>query len=200
MPHSTGWQQRITTNPKVVAGKPTIRGLRISVEQVLRALAHQVPAEDLLRDYPELESEDIQACLDYAADRVAEERVYPTGGLMQPDPSSPAASPAPQDDIPLCREDPLPPGLRPVPPGILRSLTAFRRDLPELMKTHYGQWVAYHGDERLGFGRHKTPLFQECLRRGLQRGEFIVYMVIPEIPYDEDGYLYMTVRDSAAQA
>lgn len=79
MAHDPGWQQRITVNPKVLAGKPTIRGLRISVEQILRALAHQVPEEDLLRDYPELEREDIQACLDYAADRVAEERVYAIG-------------------------------------------------------------------------------------------------------------------------
>jgi uncharacterized protein (DUF433 family) len=70
---------RITINPKVLAGKPTIRGLRISVEQILRALGHGVPVEDLLTDYPELEREDIQACWAYAADRVAEERVFPIG-------------------------------------------------------------------------------------------------------------------------
>jgi uncharacterized protein (DUF433 family) len=44
-------------------GKPTIRGLRISVEQILNALAAGVPAEDLLQDYPELEPEDIRAVL-----------------------------------------------------------------------------------------------------------------------------------------
>jgi uncharacterized protein (DUF433 family) len=70
---------RITVNPKVLTGKPIIRGLRISVEQILRALANGVAIEDLLKDYPELEREDIQACWAYAADRVAEERVYPIG-------------------------------------------------------------------------------------------------------------------------
>ncbi len=66
--------ERITVNPKVLAGKPTIRGLRISVEQILRALAAGVPTEDLLEDYPELELEDIRAALAYASERVAEER------------------------------------------------------------------------------------------------------------------------------
>jgi len=69
--------KRITINPEVLAGKPTIRGLRISVEQVLRALAAGVPPEDLLQDYPELEPEVIQAVLAYAAARIAEEEVYP---------------------------------------------------------------------------------------------------------------------------
>jgi uncharacterized protein (DUF433 family) len=67
---------RITTNPKVLLGKPTIRGLRISVEQILTALAAGVPASDLLDDYPELELADIHAVLAYAAERVSEERVY----------------------------------------------------------------------------------------------------------------------------
>lgn len=44
-------------------GKPTIRGLRITVEQILKALAAGVPAEDLLEDYPELEAADLQAVL-----------------------------------------------------------------------------------------------------------------------------------------
>ncbi len=73
----TNWKQRITINPKVLAGKPTVRGLRISVEQILWALANSVPVEDLLQDYPELEREDIQACVAYAAELVSEERVYP---------------------------------------------------------------------------------------------------------------------------
>jgi uncharacterized protein (DUF433 family) len=51
-----------------LCGKPTIRGLRISVEQVLRALAAGVPTYDLLQDYPELQLEDIQAALAYATD------------------------------------------------------------------------------------------------------------------------------------
>ena len=67
---------RITMNPKVLLGKPTIRGLRISVEQILTALSAGVPTADLLEDYPELEMADIQAVLAYAAERVSEERVY----------------------------------------------------------------------------------------------------------------------------
>ena len=67
---------RITVDSRVLVGKPTIRGLRISVEQVLAALAAGVPVSDLLEDYPELEPADIQAVLLYAAERVREERVY----------------------------------------------------------------------------------------------------------------------------
>jgi len=67
---------RITVNPKVLIGKPTIRGLRISVEQILNALAAGVPEDDLLRDYPELEPDDIRAALAYAASIIAEEQVY----------------------------------------------------------------------------------------------------------------------------
>lgn len=54
---------RITINPKVLLGKPIIRGLRISVDQILKALAGEVTVEELLQDYPELEKEDIQAAL-----------------------------------------------------------------------------------------------------------------------------------------
>ena len=67
---------RITINPKVLVGKPTIRGLRISVEQILRALASNVPVENLLEDYPELELEDIQAALMYATELVAEQKIF----------------------------------------------------------------------------------------------------------------------------
>jgi len=69
--------ERITADPKVLVGKPIIRGLRISVEQILKALADGVPVDDLLRDYPELELEDIQAALAYAAKLVAQERAFP---------------------------------------------------------------------------------------------------------------------------
>ncbi len=71
---------RITVVPGLLAGKPTIRGLRISVEQILRALAAGVPEAELLQEYPELEAEDIRAVLAYAADRVAEEKVFPIAG------------------------------------------------------------------------------------------------------------------------
>lgn len=70
---------RITVNPKVMVGKPTIRGLRITVEQILKALANGISTKDLLEDYPELEPEDIQAALSYAAELVSEEQVFPVG-------------------------------------------------------------------------------------------------------------------------
>ncbi len=72
--------RRISVSPDVLAGKPTIRGLRISVEQVLRALAAGVPEAEILRDYPELEPADLRAALAYAANRIAEEQIYPVSG------------------------------------------------------------------------------------------------------------------------
>ena len=71
------WKDRITVDPGVLVGKPTIRGLRISVEHVLRALAAEIPHAEILEDYPDLEQADLQACLSYAAELVASERVYP---------------------------------------------------------------------------------------------------------------------------
>jgi uncharacterized protein (DUF433 family) len=70
---------RITVNSKVLVGKPTIRGLRISVTQILDALAAGVPTQELLEEYPDLELEDVQAVLLYAAELVSEERVYLVG-------------------------------------------------------------------------------------------------------------------------
>ncbi|MFA5518332.1 MAG: DUF433 domain-containing protein [Spirochaetota bacterium] len=59
---------RIEVNPDVMVGKPIIRGLRISVEHLLNALAGGRSAEDIIKDYPELEKEDIQAVLLYGGD------------------------------------------------------------------------------------------------------------------------------------
>lgn len=67
---------RITVDPHVMLGKPTIRGLRITVEQVLRALAAGVPEHDILDDLPELEPADLLAVFAYAAEVVSAERVY----------------------------------------------------------------------------------------------------------------------------
>ena len=67
---------RITINPEVMIGKPTIRGIRITVEQILKALANGVTTKELLDDYPELEPEDIQAALLYATELVSEEQVF----------------------------------------------------------------------------------------------------------------------------
>ena len=68
---------RITINPKVMVGKPTIRGMRITVEQILRALAGGVTIKELLQDYPDLEQEDLQAVFAYVVNLVDEEQVLP---------------------------------------------------------------------------------------------------------------------------
>ena len=68
---------RVVIDPAILAGKPIIRGLRISVDHVLRSLAAGLTKEELLEDYPDLESEDIRACLLCAAQLVEDERVYP---------------------------------------------------------------------------------------------------------------------------
>ncbi|NOY59363.1 MAG: DUF433 domain-containing protein [Calditrichaeota bacterium] len=68
---------RITVNPDVMVGKPTVRGLRITVEQLLKALAGGLSEEVLLEEYPELEKEDFFAIYAYAADLVNEEKVFP---------------------------------------------------------------------------------------------------------------------------
>ena len=57
---------RITANPEIFGGKPIIRGMRISVELILSLLAQGVAADEILADYPDLEPEDIRACLQYA--------------------------------------------------------------------------------------------------------------------------------------
>jgi len=57
---------RITVNPKIFGGRPIIRGMRIKVEHVLALLEQGVSEQDMLDDYPDLELEDIRACLAYA--------------------------------------------------------------------------------------------------------------------------------------
>ncbi|HRI58107.1 MAG TPA: DUF433 domain-containing protein [Saprospiraceae bacterium] len=58
---------RITLNPDVCKGKPTIRNMRFTASQLLELLAGGMSQEEILADYPYLEIEDIQACLVYAA-------------------------------------------------------------------------------------------------------------------------------------
>ncbi|MFL5342981.1 MAG: hypothetical protein ACJ8F7_22850 [Gemmataceae bacterium] len=61
-----------------------------------------------------------------------------------------------------------------------RSMEAYWRDLPALLKSRYrGQWVAYHGNERVGFARTQGDLVEECYRRGLAHEEFWVDRVEP---------------------
>jgi len=63
-------RNRITTNPAQCGGRPCIRGMRIRVVDILEMLAEGVTAQEILTDFPDLEAEDIQACLLLAAERV----------------------------------------------------------------------------------------------------------------------------------
>lgn len=71
------WQERITIAPEVLSGKPVVRGTRLAVEFIIELLACGWSEEEIVRNYPGLVSEDIRACLQYAAEMLRDERVYP---------------------------------------------------------------------------------------------------------------------------
>jgi len=58
---------RITFNPSLVNGQPCIRGMRLTVKRVVEAVALYPNREDLFREYPELDAEDVRQALDFAA-------------------------------------------------------------------------------------------------------------------------------------
>ncbi len=65
----TDYRTRIVLDPEICFGKPTVRGTRISVGDVLSYLASEMSEADILADFPQLTHEDIRACLAFAADR-----------------------------------------------------------------------------------------------------------------------------------
>ena len=65
--------QRISVNPKIFGGKPIIRGMRISVEMILSLLAQGESTQAILEDFPDINPEDIRACLAYAHAVIAED-------------------------------------------------------------------------------------------------------------------------------
>ena len=71
--------QRIVLDPAVLAGKPVIRGTRLSVEFVIGLLADGWSEAEILRNYPGLTRDDIAACLGYARDVLRSEKIYPSG-------------------------------------------------------------------------------------------------------------------------
>jgi hypothetical protein len=99
------------------------------------------------------------------------------GQAVQPD--------SPKEQAPP--EEPMRSTLADIPthPMIQQALDRHRRDLPELLKTHRYQWVAYHGEQRLEFGRSKHKLYRKYLDRGLPREELLVLGVEPEM-FDDD--------------
>ena len=71
------WQDRIVVDPKVLVGKPVIRGTRLSVEFILDLLANDWTIEQILSEYLQLEQKDVIAVLKYAAEMAKEEKVCP---------------------------------------------------------------------------------------------------------------------------
>ena len=68
-------ENRITYNPRQCGGKPCVRGMRIKVADILQMLGEGVSVEEILQDFPDLEQDDIRACLLYAARRANLERL-----------------------------------------------------------------------------------------------------------------------------
>ena len=63
------YRDYITVEPNKRGGKPCVRGLRITVYEVLEYLASEMSVEEILDDFPDLTREDLKACIAYAADR-----------------------------------------------------------------------------------------------------------------------------------
>jgi uncharacterized protein (DUF433 family) len=71
------YQERVTADPRILGGKPVVRGTRISVGLVLEELAHNPDVAELLAAHPDLTRPDVQACLAYAKAMVTGEEVSP---------------------------------------------------------------------------------------------------------------------------
>ena len=69
------WQARIATNPKVLGGRPAVKGTRLPVSLILELLAAGSGEKAILDNYPQLSQDDIRACLRYASDRVGRPKI-----------------------------------------------------------------------------------------------------------------------------
>ena len=69
--------ERITLSPKVMAGKPIIKGTRLTVEYILNLLAHGATTEEILEEYKGLKTEDIQACFLFATRSLSDTEFMP---------------------------------------------------------------------------------------------------------------------------
>jgi len=72
------WEDRITVDPKVLVGKPVIKGTRLAVEFIVELLANGWTEQQILDNYPGIAHEDVSACLRYASEMLKSERVYLT--------------------------------------------------------------------------------------------------------------------------
>ena len=71
------WNERIAIDPQVLTGKPVVKGTRLAVEFIIDLLGAGWSHEQILDSYPSLTSDDILACLQYAAEMLHGERVFP---------------------------------------------------------------------------------------------------------------------------
>ena len=71
------WQDRIVIDPKILTGKPTIKGTRLAVEFIVDLLAQGWTEAEIIKNYPGLTHPDILACLSYASEVLKGERVFP---------------------------------------------------------------------------------------------------------------------------
>lgn len=69
--------ERIEINPKVMVGKPVIKGTRIPVELILKMLSQGISNEEILEEYPHITEEDVQAALAYATEALEVEEILP---------------------------------------------------------------------------------------------------------------------------
>ncbi len=68
--------KRIVVDPKIMLGKPVIKGTRLPVEIIVEKVAYGATIDDLRKDYPFLKEDDMRAALLYAAKRIANEEIY----------------------------------------------------------------------------------------------------------------------------
>jgi uncharacterized protein (DUF433 family) len=72
------WQERITIDPKILVGKPVIKGTRLSVELIMELLSNGWTEQQILENYPGITHEDVLACLAYATEILKSKRVFPS--------------------------------------------------------------------------------------------------------------------------
>jgi uncharacterized protein (DUF433 family) len=73
------WRERIVVDPKILVGKPIIKGTRISVEFILELLSNDWSYEKILQEYPQLQKEDILAAIQYSLEILRDEKTYALG-------------------------------------------------------------------------------------------------------------------------
>ena len=74
------WREHIVVDPKILVGKPVIKGTRIAVELVIDLLARGYTYDQIIGQYDHITNADIQACLAYASEALRSERVYALPG------------------------------------------------------------------------------------------------------------------------